>query len=78
MPDDSVRIAIAAEVRAELARQQRTQRWAANVLKLPQPSVQLRLIGKRPFRAEELVTLAAALGVPSAQFLPTPAAEPAA
>ncbi|WP_422751376.1 helix-turn-helix domain-containing protein [Micromonospora sp. WMMD1219] len=66
------REAIAAEVRAELARQRKTQRDAAEILDLPQPSVQLRLAGKRSFRAEELTTLADALGVPVAQFLTTP------
>ncbi|HZN72438.1 MAG TPA: helix-turn-helix transcriptional regulator [Micromonosporaceae bacterium] len=72
MPSN-VRDQIAAEVRAELARQQKTQRQAGEVLDLPQPSVQLRLKGERAFRAEELVKLAAWLGVPVEQFLPAPA-----
>ena len=65
---------IAAEVRAELARQQKTQRDAAEILGLPQQSVQLRLAGKRSFRAEELATLAEALGVPVTRFIPANAA----
>ncbi|HEY0697217.1 MAG TPA: helix-turn-helix transcriptional regulator [Micromonospora sp.] len=75
MHNDSVRSAIAAEVRAELARQQKTQRWAADVLDMTQPSVQLRLAGRRAFRAEELVTLADALGVSADRFLPASSAE---
>jgi len=66
---NDVRAAIAAEVRAELARQNKTQREIAEVLRLPQPSVQRRLAGKIPFRGEELVTLADALGVPVERFL---------
>jgi transcriptional regulator with XRE-family HTH domain len=69
MPTD-VREHIAAEVRAELARQGKTQRDIAAVLDLPQPSVQLRLAGKRSFRAEELALLAESLGVPVSQFMP--------
>ena len=70
MPTD-VRQHIAAEVRAELARQNKTQREIAEVLGLPQPSVQLRLAGKRSFRAEELAKLAESLGVPVSQFVPS-------
>ncbi|MEU5939377.1 helix-turn-helix transcriptional regulator [Micromonospora sp. NPDC047548] len=64
---------IAAEVRAELARQNKTQRDLGDLLHITQPSVQLRLSGQRPFRAEELVLIADWLGVPPAQFLPEPA-----
>jgi len=70
----NVRDSIAAEVRAELARQGKTQRDIAAVLDLPQPSVQLRLAGKRSFRAEELAKLAEALGVPVSRFIPEAAA----
>jgi transcriptional regulator with XRE-family HTH domain len=76
VPDDSVRLAIAAEVRAELARQQLTQRDVAKMLGMLQPSVQKRLAGDVPFRAEELVMLAAALGVPVDRFLPVAAVTP--
>jgi transcriptional regulator with XRE-family HTH domain len=67
------RDAIAAEVRAEVARQQKSQREIGEILGLPQPSVQLRLKGERAFRAEELAALAAALGVPVERFFPAPA-----
>ena len=70
----NVRASIAAEVRAELARQGKTQREIGAVLGLPQPSVQLRLAGKRSFRAEELALLAEALRVPVSQFIPEVAA----
>lgn len=69
-----IRQKIAAEVRAELARKRLTQREVAEILDLAQPAVQLRLVGTRPFRAEELVQLAEHLGVPVATFLPTPSA----
>jgi predicted XRE-type DNA-binding protein len=66
-----LRRAIAAEVRAELARQQKTQRDVAEWLNLPQPSVSLRLQGERSFRGEELKILADRLGVPVDSFMPT-------
>lgn len=69
-PATLAREAIAAEVRAEVARQQKSQREVGEILGLPQPSVQLRLKGSRPFRAEELVVLARAFGVPVERFLP--------
>jgi len=70
MPSND-RNSIATEVRAELARQQKTQRDAALILGLPQQSVQMRLKGVTPFRAEELAKLAAGLGVPVSSFYPT-------
>jgi transcriptional regulator with XRE-family HTH domain len=72
MERDPYRDAIAAEVRAEIARQGKTQREVAALIDLPQPSLQLRLKGDRPFRAEELVKLAEAFGVPADRFLPEP------
>lgn len=68
---NDVRAKIAAEVRAELARQNKTQRDVAERLGIAQPSVQLRLTGRRAFRAEELAVIADWLGVPAAQFLPS-------
>lgn len=65
-----IREQIAAEVRAELARQRLTQRQVAQILDMKQPAVQLRLAGTRPFRAEELVKLAGALSVPVSRFVP--------
>lgn len=67
------RESIAAEVRAELARQSKTQRQVAELIGMPQQALQLRLTGKRSFRAEELVLIADALGVPAHQFLLRPA-----
>lgn len=69
MPTD-VRASIAAEVRAELARQHKTQREVAAVLGLDQSSTWQRLRGSRSFRAEELAAIAAWLEVPAAQFMP--------
>lgn len=68
------RQSIATEVRAELARQSKTQRDIADILGVPQSAVSLRLSGQRAFRAEELVILADALGVPVDRFLAIPAA----
>ncbi len=67
-----VRRAIAAEVRAELARQNKTHREVAEILGLPQSSVTLRINGDRAFRAEEIVKLAEGLGVPTERFLVVP------
>lgn len=60
---------IAAEVRAELARQNKPQSFVAEALDLDAGSVSLRLAGKRAFRADELATIAKALGVPATQFM---------
>jgi transcriptional regulator with XRE-family HTH domain len=65
----TTRHAIAAEVRAELARQNKTQRDLAEILGLPQSSVNLRLKGERAFRAEEIVAMADGLHVPTERFL---------
>lgn len=69
----TTRQAIAGEVRAELARQHKTQRDLAEILGIDQSSVNLRLKGVRAFRAEEIVAMAAGLGVPTERFLTTPA-----
>lgn len=66
------RNAIASEVRAELARQSKTQRDLGEILSLPQSAISLRLAGDRPFRGEELALLASRLGVPVEQFLRPP------
>lgn len=72
MPSND-RAKIAAEVRAELARQRKTQRDVAGILGIPQQSVQMRLAGRTPFRAEELAALAEALGVSVSSFFADPA-----
>lgn len=69
------RKAIADEVRAELARQSKTQRDLGEILGLPQSAISLRLAGDRPFRGEELALLAGRLGVPVEQFLRVSAAQ---
>lgn len=63
---------IAAEVRAEIARQSKTQRQVAELVDMTQQALQLRLAGSRSFRAEEISKLADALGVPVEQFLTAP------
>jgi transcriptional regulator with XRE-family HTH domain len=65
---NEVRDTIAAEIRAEMARKQKTQYDLADVLGIPQSAVSLRLNGKRPFRAEELPIVAGLLGVPVERF----------
>lgn len=67
MPD-KLQDAIAAEVRAEMARQNKTQRELGAAIGLPQASVCKRLSGESPFRAYELVRVAAFLGRPITQF----------
>lgn len=62
---------IAAEVRAELARQNKTQRQVAELVGMTQQALQVRLAGTRSFRAEEITLLAEKLGVPVDRFLPS-------
>jgi transcriptional regulator with XRE-family HTH domain len=76
MTDDAPRKRIAAEIRAEIARQKKTQRDVAAMLGMTLPSIQFRLSGERSFRAEEIAALAEKLGVPVDQFL-SAAADPA-
>lgn len=68
--DDYERERIAAEVRAELARQSKTLREFAELLGMSHQAVHARVSGRQSFRAEELVRFAVALGVPVTQFLP--------
>lgn len=63
------RAGIAAEIRAEMARQQKTQRDLGEVLGIDQGSASLRLSGRRSFRAEELAAIAEWLGRPIGQFM---------
>lgn len=60
---------VAAEVRAALAREGRPQKFVGEVLGLSQPAVSRRMRGEIPFDVAELHKLAAALGVPAADFL---------
>jgi len=68
------RHAIAAEVRAEAARQRVTQMAVAQLLETSQGSVSRKMLGKSPFDAEELYLLAAAWDVPVTRFMPDPSA----
>jgi transcriptional regulator with XRE-family HTH domain len=69
---NAARRAIAAEVRAEVARQGKTLRELAPILNLTHQTLSQRLRGEVAFRGEELVLLATALGVPAEQFLKIP------
>jgi transcriptional regulator with XRE-family HTH domain len=64
---------VAAEVRAEVARQAVTQERVAGILGVAQPNVSRRLNGKQPFDTDELDKLADAFGVPVDRFLSAPA-----
>lgn len=54
---------VAGEVRAELARQRRTQQWLSDQTGIGRPSLNKRLNGTRPFTVAELNKVAQALGV---------------
>lgn len=69
MPTDE-RLTIASVVRSELEHHRMSQRAAAEILGLPQQSVQQRLAGEIPFRAEELAKLANALSIPVSRLFP--------
>ncbi|WP_203824362.1 helix-turn-helix domain-containing protein [Actinoplanes palleronii] len=73
-----VRHAIAAEVRAEMARQNKSMRDLSPVLGIAHSGLALRVKGDVAFRGEELVVLAGALGVPVEQFLTVPLPIPSA
>lgn len=75
---EAARRAIAAEVRAEMARQNKSSRDLADVLNLSHTSLALRVRGDMAFRSDELVLLATALAVKVEQFIRIPAAADAA
>lgn len=52
-----------AEVRAEMARQDKRQAWLADRLGVTQPTVQRRLSGRSPMTLPELLSICDALGV---------------
>ena len=60
----------AAELRAEVARQNITQQQLGDRMGVRQWWVSRRLTGDVPITVEDLVRFAAALGVPMSQFLP--------
>lgn len=65
---------IAAEVRAELARQQRTQSELAKALHLSQQAISRRMTGLIPFDVAQLHEIASFLGVPVSRLMPEVAA----
>lgn len=73
---NDVSLKIAAEVRAEIARQNRSTREIAEAIGVrTRQSMSMRLKGDKPFTVEELMLLAKALGVPIEQFLPADTSE---
>ncbi len=60
---------VAAEIRAELARQRRSGSWLARQLGQSQSSFSRRLVGDLPLDLSELERIAAVLDVPLAQLL---------
>jgi transcriptional regulator with XRE-family HTH domain len=75
LPYEVLRQAIAAEVRAEVARQGKSLNEIAEVLGVDKGSASRRMWGQRSFRAEELSMVADLLGVSVAQFVPKVHAE---
>jgi transcriptional regulator with XRE-family HTH domain len=75
MSNEATRRAIAAEIRAELARQDKGTRELARFMGVDHGTVSFRLRGIRSFRAEELSAIADWLGVPVAQFVPKASTE---
>lgn len=67
--DTAVNARVAAEVRAEMARQQVTQAEVGARIGKPQHWVSRRLTGDVTFSPDELAAFAAALGVPISQFI---------
>jgi len=61
--------AIAAAVRAEMARQDRKQHELAAVLDISQQAVSRRWRGEMPWRADEIVETARWLGIPVARLM---------
>lgn len=70
---------VSAEIRAEMARQQVTQRELAGRLKVDQAVISRRLAGDRySFTTTELDRIAEILGVPVDRFLTSPSTSAAA
>lgn len=63
------RTAIAAEVRAELARQQKTKKSMAAATGISPHTLTRRLAGEQPFYAEELQDIVVFLELPMQDFL---------
>lgn len=63
------RTRVAAELRAELARQKMSVSSLSNSTHITLPTLRNRLAGKRPFFLEELDTICAVLGVGLTEFI---------
>jgi len=74
MPTNSTAQRVTAEVRAEMARQRKSQTAIAKALNMSQVAVSRRLRGEVDFTVTDLARLADVLGVPLAQFIPIEAA----
>jgi len=74
VPGNSIDHLVAANVRAEMARQQYTQTSFAKKLGRTQQALSQRLCGRVPFDVAELNRIAEILGVPLADLLPEQAA----
>lgn len=62
---------VAAEIRAEMGRQQKSAREVAEVMGVSDMYLHRRLAGKVSLTLADLERLAAALGVPATTFLPS-------
>lgn len=65
----TVSAATAAEVRAELARRQRSANWLSDVTHIPHPTLRRRLSGDGNMTVDELAKIARALDMPMAAFI---------
>ncbi|MDG4796172.1 helix-turn-helix transcriptional regulator [Micromonospora sp. WMMD1082] len=70
--------AVAAEIRAEMGRQQKSGRAVAEAMGVSHIYLSRRLTGKVSLTLADLEKVAAALGVPASTFLPSPATAAAA
>lgn len=68
---------VAAEVRAELGRQDRENAWLARELNVSEMWVSRRLRCVTEFSADDVVQIATVLGVPPANLMPAAALTPA-
>lgn len=69
MPLSQTALRVAAEVRAEMARQGCTQTVLAERVARDQHFISRRLSGKVPFAVDEIAAVAKALGVPLSELL---------
>jgi len=65
------RTAVAAEVRAQIARAGKLQAHIADATGIPRQTLSKRLNAETKFPVEELIAIAQALGVPASTFLAT-------